>query len=613
MQSSAGGRLVYLDISYNQLGALGMRKVGGALDGHGCLRTLDISGNAIGIEGADALADALAHNYSITKLNSAVNRLKHTGVLVLCNAFGPKQVVRDLDLGFNEAHQRGAESIARLLHVYPRLEALNLENNYMGPSGAESVLRALENNSTLRRLNLSNNRIGAGGARGVARVLQHSVTIEHVDVAANDVGDEGMSSLSRGMRQITTTGMRRALRSLVLDDVSVHVDTQVEFILSTTEGMLPELRMLDFGSLAFVRGHKNCQRFLRQPLTHSIRNAHELLATRLIERRNSMGLERSRWSVTQSGDLVRTPPPAARSDVDDDDAADALHLLIALPRTQCAEAQKGKFAAMMLESEGSIIKDVEVPTGIWVTTPLGRVLKGGVQITTAGCLWGCGRRRAHPKILVPKVNGWSGGGVFGADTRGANVLESLEKSLAMSSDASESEALLRNRTGELDAKGCNLMSWTPYGEAKYATSSNASESDQGLVDQMKVDANWLVAHRFGDWAEYFNRRTEATLCTFRGVAVADPKARIEWLDFTDKSHNTALQLAIKHGEIAIAERLIARNRSTECQVHAPSTVPGRRMLPRSFVVSAVPALLHMYIVHCTLYKVHECTRYNNVQ
>ena len=374
--------------------------------------------------------------------------------------------------------------------------------------------------------------------------------------------------------------------------------------------MLPELRMLDFGSLAFVRGHKNCQRFLRQPLTHSIRNAHELLATRLIERRNSMGLERERWSVTQSGDLVRTPPPAARSDVDDDDAADALHLLIALPRTQCAEAQKVKFAAMMLESEGSIIKDVEVPNGIWVTTPLGRVLKGGVKITTAGCLWGCGRRRAHPKILVPKVNGWSGGGVFGADTSGANVLESLEKSLAMSSDASESEALLRNRTGELDAKGCNLMSWTPYGEARYATSSNdASESDQGLViDQIKVDANWLVAHRFGDWAEYFNRRTEATLCTFRGVAVADPKARIEWLDFTDKSHNTALQLAIKHGEIAIAERLIARNRSTECQVRprlcrafACPVRSFRRACPAAYVHCTCCNNVHEY-VQCAMFR-----------
>ena len=69
-------------------------------------------------------------------------------------------------------------------------------------------------------------------------------------------------------------------------------------------------------------------------------------------------------------------------------------------------------------------------------------------------------------------------------------------------------------------------------------------------------------HHFGVWEEWYDRQTGRVYCTRRRQFVARPR----WVRHSDGSANTALLLAIKFGEVSLAEKLMARNRGVECVI-----------------------------------------------
>eukprot|EP00808_Paulinella_micropora_P023829 g76000.t1 len=107
-------------------------------------KSLDLSSQNLGAVGASSVAKGLQVNTSLTEL------------VLFNNNIGPE----------------GANHIAKALQVNKTLTTLYLWSNEIGDEGAAHIAAALKENKTLRELNMYKNNIGPDGAKAFAKALE---------------------------------------------------------------------------------------------------------------------------------------------------------------------------------------------------------------------------------------------------------------------------------------------------------------------------------------------------------------------------------------------------------------------------------------------------------
>ena len=380
------------------------------------------------------------HNHALRVLDVSANRLQAAGTLILLNSLGPKQRVATLNLGSNEMLAEGAAYVARAIRTLPTLTELELEGNHFDQAGAEAIAESLRDNETLRVLGLARNEIRAGGAKAIAHALLKNATLLSIDLSENKVKEDGLRNFADALREGEGTergssggvdddadgarssapsvglggfGTGFALSSLVLDDPSASAREQAQFIFALAP--LRVLRRLDLGLLVFVYGRADCTEFIAQPLTHAICHKFDLLASTLIDCRNSgkwETTERPKWDVSQFGVLCGrivfrdASTGKTISAPSDDDASDAVHALIASSRDRYPLAEKQAHLKRMLGEDGQtgLVRHIKVPSNLWVHTPGRRkLLLGSTNIETVIDLWGLHRLRPCPRTVVPEL------------------------------------------------------------------------------------------------------------------------------------------------------------------------------------------------------------------
>ena len=166
-----------------------------------------------------------------------------------------------------------------------------------------------------------------------------------------------------------------ALRKLVLDDASVSAHAQAQFLFALAP--LGDLELLDLGSLAVAIGRRECAQLIAKPLTHAIQKKHDLLASVLIDSRNAgvwekgLRAHRARFGVFDGAVVFRDATQTALCAPSDDDAADALHALIAASRDQYPIDEKLRLIKRMLgdDSKTGLVQRIPVPPNLWMYTP----------------------------------------------------------------------------------------------------------------------------------------------------------------------------------------------------------------------------------------------------
>jgi len=115
------------------------------------------------------------------------------------------------------------------------------------------------------------------------------------------------------------------------------------------------------------------------------------------------------------------------------------------------------------------------------------------------------------------------------------------------------------------------QAWTPFADVSIGGHSDARSAGATLHKALG-SKRMQRFHQFGRWEEWYDRQTGRVYCTHYDARARERQfvARPRWVRHSDGSANTALLLAIKFGEVELAEWLMQRKRGVECIVEDTS-------------------------------------------
>jgi len=178
--------LVVLNLKAN-IGPEGCKFLAEGLKTTQCLETLRLVGCGLRWQGAEAVANALAQNGSILSLDLSYNSLGAQGVRTLIkNGLQENARLTRLSLAGNHIGQKGVEALADLLQAQDERRGavveLNLAHNKLGFKAVRALGRALREDKTLERLDLSLNDL-----RGDAVYRLATAAIVHLELRVLDL------------------------------------------------------------------------------------------------------------------------------------------------------------------------------------------------------------------------------------------------------------------------------------------------------------------------------------------------------------------------------------------------------------------------------------------
>lgn len=142
-------KLEGLDVSCNEMGAIGASALAVALRKNHVLQTLDLSTNGIGDQGVTALADALQFNTSLTYIDLHACGVRDKGATALAAALENNCTLAVLNLKANYLTDEGAVVLARVARKSKSLRALITSSNDIEHAGAKALEDAIYENDNL--------------------------------------------------------------------------------------------------------------------------------------------------------------------------------------------------------------------------------------------------------------------------------------------------------------------------------------------------------------------------------------------------------------------------------------------------------------------------------
>ena len=144
------------------------------------------------------IASILMQNKTVTKLNLSSNQIGDDGIKKIANALGVNNTLQNLDVSKNGIGNQGVESLANALIVNKTLKNLNVSNNKIGDQGVESLANALKENQTLTSIDLGSNLIGDVGAGALVEALPDNDTLKTLILTDNDIDSDSYVTAELG-------------------------------------------------------------------------------------------------------------------------------------------------------------------------------------------------------------------------------------------------------------------------------------------------------------------------------------------------------------------------------------------------------------------------------
>ena len=227
---------VYLDLSYNNIGRVGIERLSEIIKHDKCLEHLDLSFNNFEDDDANTFLESIQFNSSLRHLNLSGCKLRlkgglavasmlqlnrsleelllsscdiNTDVLIaLSTVLCFNQSVRLLDISRTLSFSRQNETtvhLGRMLKVNNSLNELRISKCGLTDCDIRELCEFIKDNNSLRRIDLSCNKLAHDSAKFLSQLLKFNTTLKQIDLTANMIEDPGLISLSEVIKSYNST------------------------------------------------------------------------------------------------------------------------------------------------------------------------------------------------------------------------------------------------------------------------------------------------------------------------------------------------------------------------------------------------------------------------
>ncbi|KAM9056117.1 LOW QUALITY PROTEIN: leucine-rich repeat-containing protein 74B [Megaptera novaeangliae] len=188
-----------LNLQHHGLGPQGARALASVLTSNPYIKRLELRDSGLCGAGAEALAGALSKS-SICDVDLSENQLGAVGARAVCATLAVNPAVQKAQLAENGLEEQVARYLAEPLLAHTGLKPLDLSYNQLNDQAGEMLGPALAENTGLTELNISWNHLRGPGTVAFARGLEANIFLKVLDISYSGCGDPGASALGEGLK-----------------------------------------------------------------------------------------------------------------------------------------------------------------------------------------------------------------------------------------------------------------------------------------------------------------------------------------------------------------------------------------------------------------------------
>ena len=164
----------YLILAHNGLNDRDMEVFLAALPESDMIKGLDLSYNILGPSLGDLMTKFLPVS-SVRSLNLSHNEIGPEGMRKMIEGLQENDSLKELDLSWNYLYDKGMAPIAEIILTVPLLRKITLNGNFISEIGAHHLAQSLRENFSLEVLNLAQNFIRSQGACALLRAVRSNL------------------------------------------------------------------------------------------------------------------------------------------------------------------------------------------------------------------------------------------------------------------------------------------------------------------------------------------------------------------------------------------------------------------------------------------------------
>jgi len=222
VEISNNKRLASLDVSQNNLTAIGAIKIAKALQSITTLQTFLANNCNLTDETSEDIAAALTCNPLLTELDISWNKLTGGGTVKIIQSLSNHHFLGILKIANCGITANETEALAKFLYKRINLIEIDISSNELNAEGAIDVLKAISTISYLQQLKIDNCGITDEAADSMAATLAQYKALKGLAICGNNFTVSHMQTIVRSLKALLTLKELR-LSNCNLDDTSGEI------------------------------------------------------------------------------------------------------------------------------------------------------------------------------------------------------------------------------------------------------------------------------------------------------------------------------------------------------------------------------------------------------